>query len=259
MTRRHSFHTLMLGMLFGLFARAMPAAASQADLEAEVQSIFNDYRAKAQPIQQIVARIKWSGITDARLFDAIEAEFLSRYSTDTSSAGSEYLAWLVRCLAYSGSTKYQPTIEAALATAATRKVKRHSEKALQELPQFVRWNPVIAKATDAVPPADIAQQRVINMLESDEPELMRAGASTAIASYAHNRELTDLVRAQLLTRYRSADSNVPLADSFAWFCKVLAASGQSEYIAALQEVRANSPQPILQKWTGVALEQLQKR
>ena len=97
------------------------------------------------------------------------------------------------------------------------------------------------------------------MLESDEPELMRAGANTAIANYAHNRELTDLVRAQLLTRYRSADSNIPLADSFAWFCKVLAASGQSEYIAALQEVRANSPQPILQKWTGVALEQLQKR
>ena len=51
MTRRHSFRTLMLGMLFGLFALAIPASASQADLEAEVQSIFNDYRAKAQPIE----------------------------------------------------------------------------------------------------------------------------------------------------------------------------------------------------------------
>ena len=100
---------------------------------------------------------------------------------------------------------------------------------------------------------------MINMLETDEPELMRAGASTAIANYADNRELTDLVRTLLLTRYEAADNNIPLADSFGWFCRVLGASGKSEYIAALEEVRANTQQPILQKWSGIALEQLQKR
>ena len=81
---------MLSGMVFGLLAFAAPASASQADLDAEVQGIINDYQAKAQSIQQIVARIKWSGITDPRLFDPMEAELLARYATDTAKEGSQH-------------------------------------------------------------------------------------------------------------------------------------------------------------------------
>ena len=138
---------IAIGVLFGLLALSAPAYAGQADLDAEVQAISNDYQAKAQPINQIVARIKWSGIADTHLFDAMEAELLSRYATDTGSADSEYLSWLVQALAFSGLSKYQPTIEAVSASAPTAKLKRHSATSLRVLPQFARWNLIIANDT----------------------------------------------------------------------------------------------------------------
>ena len=257
MTHRLSLHARFAAVLFGMLAPGVPAFASQADLDAEVQALLTDYQTKAQPIGEIVARVKWSGITDPRLFDAMEAEVLSRDSTDSSHSGVEYLAWLVHCLAYSGSSKYQPTIEAVRKSATTFKIKRHSETALQVLPQFARWNPIIAQGIDAVDAADISRQRTINMLQSNEPELMRAGASTVISSYLQDQRLTDLVRDLLLARYKTADNDILLAEPMSWFCKVLGNSGRTEYIAALQQVSASSQQSAIEKWAEKSLDKLQ--
>ena len=249
---------MVSGMLFGLLAFAAPASASQADLDAEVQGIINDYRAKAQSIQQIVARIKWSGITDPRLFDAMEAELLARYATDKSREGAEHLGWLVQALAFSGSSKYQPTIEAVGQTALTAKLMRHGVSSLRVLPQYAAWNPIITKGTETVAALEIPRQRVINMLNSNDPELMRAGASFVLTRFITDRQITDSMRDMLAARYKEAETNDLLAEAMAWFCKVLGTSGQKDYIATLQDVKANSDQSAIERWSDNALDMLQE-
>ena len=105
---------------------------------------------------------------------------------------------------------------------------------------------------------DLSRQRAINMLQSNEPELMRAGASTVVANYAKDRQVTDLVRAVLLARYKDAENDIQLAEALAWFCKVLGTSGQGDYVGALQEVKSSTQQSAIKRWSDNALDMLKQ-
>lgn len=235
------------------------ASASQADLDREVDQIVSDFQAKSQAINLIVKRIKWTGIADTRLFDVIETELLGMYLKDSSFDGIQYSSWLVQALAFSGQDKYVPTLQKVLASTPSQKLKRHTESSLKVLPDFARWNPVIHARLDQVPAEQVARQRVVNMLQAEDAELARAGASFAYDAYLGDPQMTDLVKEQTLARYRAAPDDPEVAEAVAWMCKVLGQSGRREYIGVLQEVKTNSTQSAVQRWAGKALLNLQRQ
>src|SRR5690349_25117800 len=86
---------------FGLLI-AQPGLATQADLDSEVDGILADLQSKSVPINLLTKRIKWTGITERRLFDAVEAELLADYRTARGMDGIQRVSWLVQFLAFSG-------------------------------------------------------------------------------------------------------------------------------------------------------------
>ncbi len=136
---------------------------------------------------------------------------------------------------------------------------RHGVTSLRVLPQYAAWNPIISNGTATVAASEIPRRRTINMLTSNEPELMRAGASIVLTRFITDRQITDSMRDNLAGHYKEAESNVLLAEALAWFCKVLGTSGQKDYIVTLQDVKANSNQSAIERWSDNALDMLQDK
>lgn len=256
--RTHRF--VLLPALLGLLALAVlpgMARAGQADLDREVDQLIADYRARSEGINLIARRIKWSGITDPRLFDPIEADVLAGYATARTGDEVQYQSWLVQLLAFSGQEKYRATLQQVLAGTPNSKLKRHTESSLRVLPDYARWNPVIAAGTAEVPADAIRRKRVTNMLTAADHSLARAGASFVYDEYARDTAMTDLVRDQLVARSAAAQTDTEAAEAVAWLCKVLGASGNAAYAPVLAEVKQTARQPAVVRWSTKALRQLE--
>jgi hypothetical protein len=250
----------LLRCLFGMMASLWLAAASlasQDDLNRELDGLIEDFTNKKTPINELINNsIKWSGISDARLFDAIEKELLASYSKDTSFDGVQRNSWLVQALAFSGQPKYRTTIETVMNSSKSQKLRQHAESSLKVQPDFAQWSPVIAKGLADVPPERIGKQRTINMLTAADPELSRAGASFVLSKYLHDPEMIELTKQQLIARYKQASRDLEAAEAAAWMCKVLGETGNKEFIPLLQEVKANAKQPAVERWAGKSISKL---
>lgn len=240
-------------LLFGI--STSPAMATQADLDREVDALIAELAAEKSDIKLIARQIKWSGISDTRLFDNVASDLLENYKSRNGTDGLEYSSWQVQVLAFSGQEKYLSTIVTVLRGTNRGKLKRHAESALRVLPDFARWNPVIAAGVSDVPSVDIPRQRVMNMLRADSPQLVHAGASIAYNSYLQDAAIIEIVRAQLQSRYTNIGSDAELADAVAWLCKVLGQSGDPIHIPLLLEVEEHS-QGSVKRWASAAIDQL---
>ena len=203
-------------------------------------------------------RIKWTGMSDPRLFDAMEAVLQAHYQVDTNSDGVQYSSWLAQALAFSGQPKYRATLEKVLATTESDKLRHHTQRALQVLPKFASWNPVIAAGVEAAPTADIPKQRASNMLKAEDPELMHAGVILVLDHFLSDAAVTDLMRDRLVARYKQADNNPALAKTLASACKVLGQTGNSSYVPTLDAVAAYTKRSTLKRWAGWAGRRLKK-
>jgi hypothetical protein len=236
---------------------ASASLASQDDLNREAQRLLQDFTNKTTPIHDLINNsIKWSGISDARLFDAIEAELLANYQKDTGFDAVQRNAWLVQALAFSGQAKYRATIEAVQKNTKSGNLRKHAESSLRVQPDFARWSPVIASGLADVPPDRIPKQRVINMLTAADAKLARAGTSLVLTQYLQDPEMIELTKQQLITRHKHADADPATAEAAAWMCRVLGETGNKEFIPLLEEVKANTKQPALDRWAENSISKL---
>jgi hypothetical protein len=244
---------VFLGATSGAYAQA-PSAA----LESELQRLIADYVAKKEPINILVRRVKWSGISDPRFFDKVEADLLASYMKRGSSDDVQYNAWLVQYLAVSGLEKYRPTIQRVFETTTHSTLRRHSESSLRVLTDFAAWNPAIAKGIETVAENQLGRHRVMNMLQANDPRLVRAGASSVFDRYVNDREITNLVAQQLMARYTRASDSDEVAEAVAWLCKALGGTGHSEYIPFLEKVLAETRQQAVKRHAKASLAALRK-
>jgi hypothetical protein len=234
------------------------AQAPSAALEGELQRLIADYVAKKEPINVLVRRVKWSGISDPRFFDKVETDLLANYMKRGSSDDVQYNAWLVQYLAFSGVERYRPTIQKVLETTKNSTLRRHAESSLRVLTDFAAWNPVIATGIETVAESQLGRRRVMNMLQANDPGLVRAGASSVFDSYVDDREITNLAAQQLMARYTRASDSEEVAEAVAWLCKALGGTGDSEYIPFLEKVLAETRQKAVKRHAKASLAALRK-
>jgi hypothetical protein len=245
-----------LPMLFG--ANLASAQAAPSALQRELDEIIAIYGAKSEPLNVLVRRMKWSGHSDPRFFDQIEADLLANYMNRGSSDDVQYNAWLVQYLAFSGREKYRPAIQKVFETTTSSKLRRHAESSLRVLTDFAAWNPAIVAGLESAAPGQLWRRRVINMLQANDPRLARAGASFVFDSYVDDREITNLVAQQLMARYARASESDDVAEAVAWLCKALGGTGYSEYMPFLEKVLAETRQQAVKRHAKASLAALRK-
>ncbi len=226
--------------------------AAAASVEDDTQRYIQIFSGEKKLHSDAADTFSWMGLSDTRLFDIVEKRLLedadaSRDNRNERNRVARYL----RSLGFSGQTKYEPTIKKFLGDAG---YDRFARVALQDLPDYNKWNPIISNRSSFDPKFSDNVNRVANMLRSDDLLLQRVGAKRV---YFDSKDdiLLELLAQKLRTNYARTDLNDrERSDSVAWQAKALGSSRNDKYVALLQEVSEKAvAQPVV-KHAKEALE-----
>lgn len=226
---------LVAALGFGLPAVAI---ANQADLDAEIaryREIFSgsSFSAKKAALHDLA----WAGVSSAEVYDPLQETLLAGYNIpDSNKAQVEQISWLAKGIAVSGNAKYQATLATMLEGTPSKKLKKHITTALQRLPNYEIWNPVISANLVEAPAGRLGQARALNMLDSDIPELIRAGAKLVRRDYSGEADMLAAVNASLLKNYTRMLDNKAQVDAINFLIRTLGEAGDSSYRPTLEKV-----------------------
>jgi hypothetical protein len=191
----------------------------------------------------------WMGLSDIRVFDIIEKRLLEeheavRYDRDEKNRVARYIR---RALGFSGQLKYAPV---------TRRFEqdnvyeRYAKAALEDLPQYQKWNPIISNRAAFDSQYSDDANRVMNMLRSDDLLLKEIGAKRIYFQHPED-VLLEMLAKEVRANYMSTDRR--FSDAIAWMLKGLGKSKNPKYIPLLEEVRAYARDRKIRKYAQVSL------
>ena len=223
----------ILVVLAGMNHQVMANQALEQEIDGFIAIVESN---NVKDISEMAEALTWSGITDTRLFDAIEQKLLSDYMS-RDKYRIEMNSWLIKALGASANDKYRETIDKLINNNATqKKLRRNAEYARESVDQYKIWNPLLAKDIELAPAGRLMQHRIRNMLQSSDGELIRIGAKRVYHKYSNDKELVKTASQTLLRDYEKSNLDGTHIDALAWICKAIAQSGMSEFVGVLEEV-----------------------
>jgi len=240
------FNTILLTLFFAGIAHA-------ASLEDDVNRYVERFSGNKTVNEEVVESLEWMGLSDPRVFDLIERRAIEgaepgRYDRKTRNQVQLH----IRALGFSGQSKYAATLQNF---APDLTYGRRAKNALEDLPYYQKWNPIISNRAifDAKYSDDV--NRILNMLHSDDFLLKRLGAQRV---YAENKDaillstLETEIRASYLNM-KNENDNGPI-DAVSWMVKALGSAKQEQYRPLLQEVAVKAPSKKIRKYADQALD-----
>lgn len=222
--------------IFALLAAAVFSSSAMAvSLEEDVANHVKIFNGDKSLHGAAADTFQWIGLSDTRLFDIIEQRLLADYvagSFDKKEASR--LARYVRALGYSGQSKYEPTLKKFVEDSSYRRV---AKAALEDLPVYQKWNPVIANRSAFDPKYSDDVNRVMNMLRADDLLLKSIGAKR-IYFDVKDDYLLDFLEGQVKANYLRTEPEY--SDAIAWLVKALSSSKKEKYKALIVEVAQNA-------------------
>jgi hypothetical protein len=221
------FAACMLGLLCAV--RAMGAT-----VEEDVQRYVALYKGDKNLHNAASESLAWMGLSDPRLFDVIEQQLLADHAAARNDRHEQRrVALYVRALGFSGQSKYVPTLTRFQSDPA---YQRFAKDALEDIPDYQRWNPVISDRSRFDPKQSDAVNRVLNMLRSDDMQLKRLGAKR-IYFENHDEVLLDALAQELKAGYPKVEH--ANEDALSWMVKALGRASGQKYRALFEEVRGS--------------------
>lgn len=196
--------------------------------------------------QKAAETLAWAGISSPRLFDVVEQEAIKSLPMATDKGSANYTAWMTKALAFSGNEKYRATIQKVIAEAPHNRLKKHAMNALRDLDKYAKLNPMIAPKAWPEFEHPSLNQRLLNMLNSNDAELMRLAAKRIHYTGNYDRELLKALSSKIESNYREPMDNNRM-DAIAWLCRALAGSRSVEYRPMIEKVAGGAIHKKLRK------------
>lgn len=198
--------------------------------------------------------LEWMGISSPQLFDLVEADLLKALPQSKDREIGNYVAYLTKGLSYSGNEKYRATIEKVIAETPNSRVKKHAIRSLPKLSEHTRLNPLIAPQSWPTAEHPSLNQRLANMLKSNDTDLIRLAAKRMHNGQNYSPELLALLNTTIEQNYLQPLGGERL-DAIAWACRALASSQTSEYWATIEKVAADAPTKKLRSYAKKYINQ----
>jgi len=199
--------------------------------------------------EEMLNRLQWSGLTDARLYDDIELRIKSQYlDRNLNKKQLNLVSYQVRALGYSGNEKYRATITLVSNSAGSPKLKRHALKAKADLNDFIAWNKLVADSNLVVEGKSAEVTTYMKMLNVNDFFVQRLAARAIYHEKQTDTELLDLAEEKLKMLYLKAGLDGEWQDTAAWLCKAIGQSGEQKYIKFLAEVNDKTPYNKIRKY-----------
>lgn len=215
----------------------------------------NDYIeifSKSSIIQKTdaIQTLEWAGLSDPKIYDLLEKDLLENYETAESAELIRALNWVARGLSFSGNEKYIPTLEAVAKKGVHRNLRKFGTVGLEDLQKYKVWNPVINPNHNNIaagyPPNQV---RFINMLKSDDYELIRLAAKRIQRDQLYDHQYLDVLASVIQNHYQKVDDKLSV-DSVAWAVRALAGAADPKYKAMIEDIAANAENKNLRKYAS---------
>jgi hypothetical protein len=237
---------LITAILMALAFTGPAAAGSLEDDVAHYVKVFNgDERLHSYNAESFA----WMGLSDPRIFDILEKRVLDEHeAVRYDKSGKGRVARYIRALGFSGNAKYEPTLQRFEKDSG---YERYAREALQDLPRYRAWNPVISNRASFDPRYTDDVNRILNMLRADDLELKHIGAKRIY--FRHKDEvLLEKLAEEVRANYMSTDPQY--SDAIAWMLKALGRARDPKYLPLLDEALATAPDRKIRKYAQVALK-----
>lgn len=241
---RRSRWMVLLACAFGY---AGMAAAQRVDVQHYIDVFSGKPRVQQR---QACESLQWAGLSDTRVFDLVEKNLLASYRQINDREDTDYNAWLCRALAFSGQEKYRATLQEVAANGGHRNLRNHAAKALLELDQYKRWNPILASRAGYVAGKSDEVNRLGAMLRSGEKGLQLAAARRIHFGQLYDSWLLDtlheVVKPALSTDWSDKDD----IDAVAWMLRALAGPAKVEYRSTLEQAASSAANRKVRKYAA---------
>lgn len=182
--------------------------------------------------------LQWSGLTDTRLFDAIEKKYHSIDTEQYDKIKLDLAAYYLKALGASGQSKYRQTLQQSTES-KQKKIRRHGKIALDNLENYARWNKIISQPSASDPSASNVITRFNNMINSDEWELRRIASKRIYHEHLFDEKILNTLNQKITEVYKIEISGRVAIDALNWMMKALASTGDKKYLPTLEEVSEN--------------------
>lgn len=174
------------------------------------------------------------------IYDKINATVLAGHESKDSDVIEEVI-WASKALAYSGLSRYRPTLETVMDSSAPEELKSYVEGYLETMSVRTKQANVIHDVSTMYPDLDWQSNQLLNMLNSSDNKLRTHAARTIYRNQLYSERLLDevsdiLQREAVLPRKRYA----AFSDFYAWNCRVLGSSGKTKYKPLLTDLAENA-------------------
>lgn len=170
------------------------------------------------------------------LFDHIEEVLLESYKKDEPKRVKE-LRWVAKTLASSGLEKYRSTLTMVGEAAFSDVLKKSMKSYLLFFDKRQASNKIVHNIETMTPEETWKVNQLANMINSDSVQLRSQAIKSISRNHKTNEYLLNFISQRLSaesssSRYRFLKN----ADNYAWFCRVLGESKNSDYKPLLEQV-----------------------
>jgi len=200
-------------------------------------------------------RITQAGLTDAVLYDRVAALLQAGYVEAVEANAVDEMAWLCKALAASGDTRHQPLLEEIATQAPSPKLQKYARESIDSFAEYQERIRVLNATTGWNAALSDTENRLVGMLGAENAELRRDAAKTIVRDSPVAEAVYDAAASALTGMLAAGSLDNLSVDTMAWLCKALAASGNSKYAPALEQVAASGNKKLA-KFANTALQEL---
>ncbi len=208
------------------------------DRSNEVDKLLKIYRGEDLVAQKKQTEsLAWSGITDTRVYDEIERLLIKTNEKPTvDRIKNDATSWFLKGLAYSGNHKYLSTLQKVRDETKNYKHKKYANEALDFLPRYTEWNPIINSTSEWNVNQSGKINRFANMIRSDVPRLKELAAKRTYGEGIKSPYLLEVIEKELLAHCADKDKTSRFGTTYGFMSKALGASGDKKYAQTIRTV-----------------------
>jgi len=246
---------IFLGMVVCLLLSGN--AFAQPDRSAEVQNLLAGLESPSSVKRVNAAKIiSRSGLTDQNLYAKVAELLQNGYAEGVDPNHIDEMSWLCKALAASGNSDYRPLLEEVAANAPSDKLKKYARQSSGLIDEYAQRIEVLNATEDWDKSLSAEENRLINMLGSDNVRLKRDAAKMIVRRMKTDPKVFDAAAAALTEMGKNIREENTYVDTMAWLCKALAASGDRKYAEVLEQLIASTSNEKLKNYASRALNAL---
>lgn len=243
---------ICVAVLIALSTSVNSAAGEAEDVKRYLEMLESDYLRIRVDAAKYITR---SGLTDPVLFETVKEKLLTGYTQrQNSPKHMDEMAWYCKALASSGNMAYAQTLRQVASNTTNHKLKGHCKKSIDRIPVHAARNETIKAGIAKDPTLSPEENKIIAMLRSKDPLMMRDAAKTVYRTPFSKNSVTDVMSEVLLATSPNTARDRLMIDALSWMCKALGSSGKPEYKEILSRVIQTSTSDKLKKYARKSLD-----